>query len=332
MKGDRKQSIDFPLSFPYRKIYKENLALLGSSPCIIIAMFTPDNPHYERCAERLAASCERYQLPSAIYEVPHVHSSISRNGSSDLSFTKANFICFNMQRFPGKDILYLDLDMFFTDYPYAISDISRSHYDFAVYNWLNDQHNEAYVPVNMKVEAGNMYSYLYVFSHQIGYYCPGQLICSGGVQFYRNSAEAVHLLESWQTVIANSPDSADDECLDYAYNNLDIDLIKPRSCWLDKSYLRLPWWPHVKPVILHKALPMAGTGRSPVPVRGNLKRFYPEKCRERTEQFSFPADYVIDTKNGYLLKFENDTLIDSRKITREFWIYPEDEDPFEKRE
>jgi hypothetical protein len=332
MKSDRKQLINFPLPFSYRKIYKENLSQLNSSPFIVIAMFTPDNPYYERYADRLEASCEKYQLPNAIYEVPHVHNSISRNGSKDLAFTKANFICFNMQRFPEKNILYLDLDMFFADYPHAINEISRSQYEFAVYNWLNDQHNEAYVPLNMKIEAGNIYSYVYRFSHHIGYYCPDQLICSGGVQFYRNSAEAMSLLESWQSVIANSPDSADDECLDYAYNNRDMNLIQLKSFWLDKPYLRLPWWPHVKPVILHKSMPMAGNGRSPVPVRNDRQRFYPGKCRIRMEEFFFPANYLIDTKNGYLLMFENETLIDSRKITQEFWIYPEDDDSLERSE
>jgi hypothetical protein len=318
--------MQFPMPFPYKSIYKESLPSLDNSAFVIISMFTSDNPHYYRCADRFAASCERYRLPYVIYEVPHVHNSISRKGNGDLSFTKANFICFNMQRFYGKDILYLDTDMFFTDYPERIYELSRLQYDFAIYNWLNDEHNEAYVPVNMKIEAGNVYSDFYVFSHQIGYYCPAQLLCSGGVQFYRNSVEARYLIESWQGIIASAPDSADDECLDFAYNNLDAGSIKIKPFWLDKAYLRLPWWPHVRPVILHTALPMAGAGRSPVPGRNNQKRFYPEQCRKRIEEFCFPTDYVIDTKNGFLLKFENEQLVDSRKISQKFWIYPEDEE------
>jgi hypothetical protein len=318
--------MQFPMSFPYKKIYKEGLSSLNRSPFLITAMFTADDPHYYKCAERLAASCEKYQLPFVIYEVPHIHNSVSRKGSGDISFTKANFISFNMQRFSGKDILYLDADMFFTDYPDKIIEISRLQCDFAVYNWLNDEHNEAYVPVNGKIEAGNIYSDFYRFSHHIGYYCPNQLLCSGGVQFYRNSPEAMYLLESWQGVIAHAPDSADDECLDFAYNNLDSGSITLKSYWLDKSYLRLPWWPHVRPVILHKALLMAGSGRSKVPMINNRKRFYTERCRKRNDEFCFPRDYVIDTKNGYLLKFENEQLIDTRKISQKFWIYPEDED------
>jgi hypothetical protein len=317
--------MQFPMPFPYKRIYKESLSSLNRFPFVVIAMFMPDNLYYYKYADRLAASCEKYQLPSVIYEVPHVHSSINRKGASDLSFTKANFICFNMQRFSGKDILYLDADMSFADYPDTINEISRLQYDFAVYNWLNDEHNEAYVPLNMKDEAGNNYYDFYIFSHHIGYYCPRQLICSGGVQFYRNSPEARYLLESWQSVIAYAHSSADDECLDYAYNNLDAGALTLKPFWLDKAYLRLPWWPHVKPVILHTALPMAGAGRSPVPERNNRKRFYPEQCRKRTEEFCFPTDYVIDTRNGYLLKFKNEQLVDSKKIGQKFWIYPEDE-------
>jgi hypothetical protein len=317
--------MEFPMPFPYKKIYKESLPSLNNSAFVIISMFTPDNLQYYRCADRLAKSCERYQLPCVIYEVPHVHNSISCKGTGDLSFTKANCIRFNMQRFSGKGILYLDVDMFFTDFPEKMSEISRLEYDFAIYNWLNDEHNEAYIPMNMKIEAGNVYSDFYIFSHHIGYYCPRQLLCSGGVQFYRNSREARQLLEAWQSIIANAPDSADDECLDFAYNNLDLSSITLKPFWLDKDYLRLPWWPHVKPVILHTAIPRAGVGRSPVSERKNQKRFYPEQCRKNTADFYFPADYVIDTKNGYLLKFENEQLVDSGKISRKFWIYPEDE-------
>jgi hypothetical protein len=317
------------MPFAYTRIHRENLSLPDSHTFVVISMFTPDNPHYYICADRLALSCEKYRLPYSIYEVPHIHSSISRKGIDDLSFTKANLISFNMQRFHGKNILYIDADMSFADYPEKINEVGRLKYDFAVYNWLNDEHNEAYVPINMKIEAGNVYSDFYIFSHHIGYYCPEQLLCSGGVQFYGNSVEAGHLLQTWQDVIANAPDSSDDECLDFAYNNLDAGPVKLKPFWLDKSYLRLPWWPHVRPVILHTTIPKAGAGRAPVPEINEQKRFYPAQCRKRTETFYFPTDYLIDTKNGFLLKFKNEQLVDSRKISREFWIYPEGEDIYE---
>jgi hypothetical protein len=87
---------------------------------------------------------------------------------------------------------------------------------------------------------------------------------------------------------------------------------------LDKPYLRLPYWPHIKPVILHPGLPKAGDRRISL-----ANRFYPEKCKERSPSTSFPIDYVIDTKNKRLIKFKKSKVIDVQKIDREFWIYPE---------
>ena len=58
--------------------------------------------------------------------------------------SKANFISMNMKAFPKKNILYLDVDVFFVDYPERIDAISNARYDFAIYNWLSDEHNETY--------------------------------------------------------------------------------------------------------------------------------------------------------------------------------------------
>jgi len=52
---------------------------------VIGAMFTAAYAHK---AERLAASCERFELPYVIHEVPAVHSSISHRGTDDLAYTK----------------------------------------------------------------------------------------------------------------------------------------------------------------------------------------------------------------------------------------------------
>ena len=110
-----------------------------------------------------------------------------------------------------------------------------------------------------------------------------------------------------------------------ALNNLDYEFKKLKPAWLDKSYLRLPWWPHVKPVILHPGLPMAGGGRSPLPERNNKKRFYTEHCRKKSIPFYFPSDYIIDTERRLLLKIQNSQVIDVQEIQQEFWIYQEHE-------
>jgi len=309
-----------PLPIESCRIYRDKHDASEFS-VVVCAMFTPGEKYY-RYADRLADSCEKYRLPYRIYEVPHVHTSISLHGTTDLAFTKANVISLALQTFPTKNILYVDVDLLFVDYPERIFEISSADYDLALYNWLNDWHNEAYAPAADNQGGKSSFRY-YVYSHHIGFHCPDQLICSGGVQFYRNTPLIMRLLETWQHVIALSPLSADDECLDFAYNNWDRNVNGLKAAWLDKSYLRMPWWPHVKPVILHPGMPVAGN-RSPLPAIGNRTRFYPEQCRKKQSTLCFPPDYVIDAQEKLLLKVENSRVVDIRPVQQEFWIYPEE--------
>jgi hypothetical protein len=307
----------------FSDIYKEDFLHRDGSTVVVCAMFTPDSPRFFQCADRLARSCEKYELPYRIYKVPEVHKSLSPSGTDNLSFTKVNFIYSNLMRFPDKNVLCLDVDIFFADYPEQIVQISNSGYDFAIYNWLNDEHNEAYLPMSGKLEAGNRYSDFYIFSHSINYLSTEQLICSGGVQFYRNSPEAKHLLKSWEAFLAGHSHFAEDQCLDYVYNNFILESVHMKPFWLDKSYMRFPWWPHVKPVIMHPGL--LSSRRNPrLNEMNDRKRFYPERCRKNESEFIFPPDCIIDTRQRLLLKYEGNLLVESRPIDQEFWIYPED--------
>jgi hypothetical protein len=310
---------EFLLPIKNISIYIENLLSAHQNPFIVCAFFTPNEMRYSKFAQRLLTSCDKFGLPYCIYQIPDIHRSINLNGCDDLAFTKANFIAYNIARFPDKNILYVDVDVLFVEYPERIEEISRDGYDFAVYNWLSDEQNAAYVPQTQEVGGKIIFTESYIFSHHIEYYCPDQLTCSGGVQFYRNCLESKNFLKAWQNVIAQNPLCADDECLDYTYNNLDSTFIKLRPAWLDKSYLRLPYWPHVKPVILHPGMPKAGKKRI------HLKnRFYPAKCQYRPPLSPFPLGYIIDTKNKLLIEIEDSEVIDKQKIDHDFWIYHED--------
>jgi len=306
----------------HQDIYKESLHVLDKSTFIVCAMFAAGNPLYMKYADRLALSCARYKLPFCIYQVPAVHKSIHPRGQADLSFTKAQFIFSNMMRFPGKNILYVDVDIFFVGHPERIVQISNADYDFAIYNWSSDEHNEAYMPINRKIEVGNRHSDLYCFSHSIDFYCADQLICSGGVQFYRNAEAAKKILEYWQKFISLYPDYADDESLDYVYNNFILDAINVKAYWLDKAYLRLPWWPHIKPIIIHLGLPTS-LRNCCIKEVDNRQRFYIEKCTKKMGALLFPRDCIIDTKEKVLLKIVNNQVAEGRPIRQEFWIYPE---------
>ena len=303
----------------FDKIHKEYCRFAGRDTFIVCAMFTPGKPILFEYAKRLADSCRKYKIPYVIYEVPRIHMSISPAGDSDPAYTKASLIYFNMMKFPSKNILYLDIDVFFVDYPTVIMKISKSDYDFAIYNWLNDRSNEAYLPVNRKIAEDDQ-SAFYVFSHCIPYYSTDQLLCSGAVQFYRNSPEARYLLECWQTILADNPDYPDDECLDYSFNNfiLDVETLKP--FWLDKSYIRYPWWPHVKPVILHPDIPNPSE-RKHVGELKKRQRFYPERVHPKSNDFFFPQGSVIDTNKQLLLKPDQGNIY-KFPFKHRFWIYP----------
>ena len=314
--------MNLPIPFEH-EIYKKELSSINSTTFIVCAMFTPDKPKLFQYADRLSRSCEKYNLPFIVYKVPKIHKSITPEGQDDLAFTKANFIYFNLNRYPTKNILYLDVDVFLMEYPKTIREVSGDNYDFAIYNWLNDEHNEAYVPINRKLEAGNIYSGFYEFSHWIGYQSSEQLICSGATQFYRNSDNAKTLLNSWFNVIAGQPDYADDECLDYTFNNFFRAQNNFSPFWLDKSYCRYPWWIYSKPVVIHPDLPCGGRGL-PLNEINNLKRCYFEKCKQKSNLLIFPHDYIIDTNKKLLLKIINNLIVDIKPIMHKLWIYPED--------
>jgi hypothetical protein len=309
---------EFPLPMRDMWIYREDISSVSQNTFVVCAFFTPNEIRYYKFAQRLLTSCNEFSLPCCVYQIPEIHKSISLNGCDDLAFTKANFIAYNMARFPDKNVLYLDVDVLFVDYPERIADISGTGYDFAIYNWLSDRENAGYFPIFKEVGGKSIATEQYAPTLFYPYYCPDQLRCSGGVQFYRNCSSIKNFLKSWLNVIAQCPDAADDECLDYTYNNLDTTSIELHPVWLDKSYLRLPQWPHIKPVILH---PGFAKDSKRIHVRNS---FYPERCQKRAPIYPFPLGYVLDTRNKLLLRSDDSGVIDIQKIDQDLWIYPED--------
>jgi len=259
-----------------------------------VAMFTPD---YEALAQRLQASLlEHGGQHYALYEVPAVHRSISAKGIDDPSLTKASLIRFCWERY-ARPVLYLDCDVVVRQAPVRISLLSRMARDFAIYNWLADECTDCYVPLTVPgVPSGRLYR----FSHAIDLFDPEQLICSGCVQYWAPTVQAGALLERWLQAQLRFPNSADDQCLDFAFNNRGSDPA-PAYAWLDKAYARYAWWPHIRPLIDHPQLPSASAFEA-IPTGEGEARVHSHQLEVRRPPRAVPRDCVVDVVSRRLYR------------------------------
>jgi hypothetical protein len=292
----------------------------GEGPFIVGAMFTAS---YAKKAERLAASCERFALPHAIYEVPVVHRSISSLGTDDLTYTKANFIHHLLDVY-RKSVLYLDADCEFLAEPDLLPELQKSRCDFAIYNWLADEHTDTFMPVELGVGAGGppIKNRFFRFRRSIDWFSTRQLVCLGCVQWFGNSELARLLLSKWHQTIAMFPCVADDGCLAFAFNNRDERLAGLNVQWLPKAYARISWWIYVKPVINHEGWPQPDSNFKEFKDvdAGGRKAWYPSLTELKTVTSLFPRDCIIDTERGVFGKIVGDQLVTTGTTDQAFWI------------
>lgn len=279
---------------------------------VVVSLYTPD---YREKAERLAASCTAFGLPTNLIEAPAVHASISRRGSGDLSLTKPVIISKALERW-AKPVLWLDADMVIRERPERIESLA-GHTDLAIYNWLADEHTDAWRPLANATPGKEGRPRFWEFRHAIDYFDQNQLFCSGGTQLWSPGEASAALLDDWQATIAAYPGVADDECLDFAFNNRDNTAL--RREWLGKDYVRLSWWPQVRPVIDHPD--MAGEGTpAHIPETGRRKRFYPERAKiVMPPPGSIPRAAIIDVEEGWLLRRVDGGLVRVEPANRPFW-------------
>ena len=256
---------------------------------IVSALFTPD---YRRRAERLAASLDRLGLPHALFEVPTVHRSISAKGEGDLSVSKPRFLRFVLERF-AKPVLYVDADMVFRKAPRRIASLVKKGCDFAIYNWLADDTNDAWRP-----EPGTP---LWKFFFSVDLTSQTQLMASGGVQLWKGSDAAFTLLADWEQALRNHPRSEDDHCLDFAYNHGDRSGLKPH--WLPKPYCRVAFWIYADPVIDHPQFPAPTSGQFQ---QLGSERFDRSQLMRSEKQRPFPRDAIVDAAAGQWLMLQPD--------------------------
>lgn len=286
---------------------------VSSAPFVVVSLHTPD---YGPKVERLAKSCEVVRLPAAFIEAPTVHFSISRRGHADLGLTKPRIILQALERWK-KPVLYLDADMVVRESLTQIEGLAGTC-DLAIYNWLADPHTDAWKPVDGAAPGLHGRPRYWEFRHAIDYFDESQLFCSGGTQLWSPSKAALGLLDDWQATIAAHPGVADDESLDFTFNNRDNAGLRPH--WLGKEYLRCSWWPHVRPVIEHPD-PAGENEPEHIPDSAGRKRFYPERARiVLPPPGSTPRAAIIDVEEGWLLRRTNDGLVRVEPAKTGFWL------------
>lgn len=282
---------------------------------VVAAMFTEDIRHI---AARLEASLELTNLNYALYQVPSIHRSISTKGNDDIAYCKPNFIhqvMMDLQR----PVLYLDADVIVRALPTKILQVARSGADFAIYNWIADLANDAYVPVRVHVNGGQISNRFYQFSHSIDLYDPGQLICSGAVQYYNSTVGARHILACWLNAIEQYPNVADDELLDYTFNFL-VAAERAKATWLDKAHCRYPWWIHVRPIIDHPEMPAAGSASRSFSKVAGRERFNATRVKRNPPQGPFPRNCLIDVKEKCLLRMAGQSAVPVGTFENELWL------------
>jgi hypothetical protein len=306
--------------FPFTRAVSDPESVIDSAPYLVGAMMTPS---HAALGERLAASCRAHSLPLALFELPVVHRSISRNGSDDLRYTKANFVHFLLQRY-RRPILYVDVDCVVAQRPARLDDFLATQTDFAIFNWLAEEHTEAYVPKDIAVQEGGdlrtTHGRFYRFSHSIDVMSRTQLLCSGAVQWYNNSVAAKALLAAWAAVIERTPGSADDKCLDFAFNNFPTGEIPLKTAWLEKSYARYAWWICDRPVINHPEFPYTGQGFVALDELDGKRRIYTDRLEPRNVAYVFPKECLIDTERRTLFRLQNGIWHTAGTFSGPLWL------------
>lgn len=260
----------------YCKLEYENLTQLeqNNHDYIICSMFTNN---YYKYLNRFKYSILNQNLPVAIYLLPDIHHSITMKGSEDMRFTKHNFILSCLERYQT-DILFLDIDLVLLSYPYIFDFINT---DFAIYNWLADLENTGYIFDQNQNK--------YTPAQEIRYYTTDQMIGTGPVHYWKPTEASKILLTNLATYLAKTPYASDDHMIDIFYNFRDFDI---SATWLPKEYCRFPWYPHIKPVILHTDWPAPAQNRP----SNDLKKIDVFRCQIRTNK---PQDINCLTLYNY---------------------------------
>jgi len=263
---------------------------------LVCGMFTSN---YADKATKLEVSLSKFRMPYVLYKIPSIHSSISHYGSPSSPFNKPQFIMAMLNKYK-LPILYLDVDCEIKRNPALITEIVRKRQDFGIFNWLSRERNDAYGPVNLPGYENNRF---YTYTHGINLLDETQLRCSGAVQFWGNTQLAKNLLNKWNQTVLENPNTADDICLDYAYNN-NVEKSLMRSFWLPKSYARYAFWIFEKPIINHSDMPALGAQFQQIKIKDGEALVNSRGLKKKPEIFYIPKNFLLDRLNNEIVSFE----------------------------
>jgi hypothetical protein len=126
----------------------------------------------------------------------------------------------------------------------------------------------------------------------------------------------------WHRTIAAFPRCADDEALDFTFNNLTRRswlwwLLKTR--WLSKSYARISHWIYAEPIINHPDDLTEPSCFIPIADPKGRKSFYRSLMKRRNPESLFPRDCIIDTEQRMVCKLVDGRLVAIGPTDQNFW-------------
>ena len=285
------------------KIYKENN--LKDKNFIVISFFTKS---YKDKADKLINSLNKFNINYKVFEIPTIHYSKSNKGSDDINYCMPKLIMKALSRF-RLPILFIDCDMEIVQKPELFYRLDEKKIDFAIYNWLEDNDNDGYLPLKLNINTSEGKIEKTYFINKVNVKLLNhsekekQLFSSGAVAYFSNSDLSNKLLKDWYKNIEKYPQLPDDQILDYTFNFTFDKKNKLKIEWLSKNYCRVYWWIFTKPIINHPDNVSHREKDNFYKITGK-KRFKIENTIKR-ETSKIPSDLIIDINEKKLLKIKN---------------------------
>ena len=285
------------------KIYKENN--LNDKNFIVVSFFTKS---YKDKADKLINSLNKFNINYKVFEIPTIHYSKSNKGSDDINYCMPKLIMKALSSF-RLPILFIDCDMEIVQKPELFYRLDEKKIDFAIYNWLEDNDNDGYLPLKLNINTSEGKIEKTYFINKVNVKLLNhsekekQLFSSGAVAYFSNSDLSNKLLKDWYKNIEKYPQLPDDQILDYTFNFTFDKKNKLKIEWLSKNYCRVYWWIFTKPIINHPDNVSHREKDNFYKITGK-KRYKIENTIKR-ETSKIPSDLIIDINEKKLLKIKN---------------------------